>query len=566
MKKLIVIFTLIFLMSGSVHAFPDYNQAFNIFSDTFEVFFVLTTSNLIGGQLVTGFGDTQYQQQHNICDMDNDGYKAQNSSCGGNDCKDGNPNINPGAMENCGDGIDNNCNGLIDLNDQGCIVVSQVCGDNNVGGNEVCDGATVPCTTIANYKGIQSCKSDCSGWNACSPSEYCGDKVKNGNEVCDNDVKSCLTSGGKVGDQECLPGCSGYGLCVSENGGEGSTGNEEPQELCDNSIDDDTDCPGDTNNDGDLCGPGDAGVDCLDSDCIGMKNGYGYFACCASQSDCKSNAMCETTYGICAELSCKDGVNNDEDPYLDCYDWDCSAKTECSAYYKSTEFDCNDGYDNDQDFYYDCDDSECLLDVICTGGTTGSNNAYSSTNTLSGQEVCDNNLDDDANGFVDCVDYKCYSAPHCISGTGANSEYVLPLNQEICTDGIDNDNDGLVDCNDSECACGITTDLQDYGTFTSEERLTIENKLLLMQPKLDKIKTNLEVLRDKYRGGYPLEANWAGVLATKLDLTQTYIEDLLNKGSAWPDSKYYSVVKMIKNQLTAVVEELNQMPLEHEEN
>ena len=45
-------------------------------------------------------------------DVDGDDYIA--ASCGGDDCNDDDPSINPGAAEICGDLTDNNCNGLID--------------------------------------------------------------------------------------------------------------------------------------------------------------------------------------------------------------------------------------------------------------------------------------------------------------------------------------------------------------------------------------------------------------------------------------------------------------------
>ncbi|MFK7785292.1 MAG: MopE-related protein, partial [Crocinitomicaceae bacterium] len=45
-----------------------------------------------------------------LADVDGDGYPAII------DCDDNDPNVNPGMPEIPGDGIDNNCNGVIDLN------------------------------------------------------------------------------------------------------------------------------------------------------------------------------------------------------------------------------------------------------------------------------------------------------------------------------------------------------------------------------------------------------------------------------------------------------------------
>ena len=52
---------------------------------------------------------------HPCPDSDNDGY--YDSSCGGNDCDDTASSVHPGTSENCWDGIDNNCDGLIDNQD-----------------------------------------------------------------------------------------------------------------------------------------------------------------------------------------------------------------------------------------------------------------------------------------------------------------------------------------------------------------------------------------------------------------------------------------------------------------
>ena len=53
-------------------------------------------------------------------DADRDGYFAQ-SNCGTSvDCSDNNAQINPGAVEVCNDGIDNDCDGKIDCADPYC--------------------------------------------------------------------------------------------------------------------------------------------------------------------------------------------------------------------------------------------------------------------------------------------------------------------------------------------------------------------------------------------------------------------------------------------------------------
>ncbi|MEW8625005.1 MAG: putative metal-binding motif-containing protein [Candidatus Thiodiazotropha sp.] len=56
----------------------------------------------------------------NCTDSDSDGYSIEGGSCGAVDCDDSNADINPGALEVCGDGLDNNCNELVDTADSVC--------------------------------------------------------------------------------------------------------------------------------------------------------------------------------------------------------------------------------------------------------------------------------------------------------------------------------------------------------------------------------------------------------------------------------------------------------------
>jgi len=54
-------------------------------------------------------------------DEDNDGYSITGGEyCGPIDCNDADKSVNPGAEEVCSDNVDNNCNGMVDTADQVC--------------------------------------------------------------------------------------------------------------------------------------------------------------------------------------------------------------------------------------------------------------------------------------------------------------------------------------------------------------------------------------------------------------------------------------------------------------
>lgn len=56
-----------------------------------------------------------------VCtDQDGDGYSPDGDVCGPIDCNDFDPMLNPGMVESCGDGVDNDCNGFIDNGDPHC--------------------------------------------------------------------------------------------------------------------------------------------------------------------------------------------------------------------------------------------------------------------------------------------------------------------------------------------------------------------------------------------------------------------------------------------------------------
>lgn len=66
------------------------------------------------------------------------------------------------------------------------------------------------------------------------------------------------------------------------------------------------------------------------------------------------------------EATCSDGLDNDEDGYNDCDDFDCNNTLACGGFgSESGEQKCADGIDNDGDSYVDCQDFGCANAAVC---------------------------------------------------------------------------------------------------------------------------------------------------------------------------------------------------------
>jgi cysteine-rich repeat protein len=68
--------------------------------------------------------DTLDEECVGCLDEDEDGYSPEGKACGPVDCDDADPAVNPGCREICDDGRDNDCDGLVDGADAECDVSS----------------------------------------------------------------------------------------------------------------------------------------------------------------------------------------------------------------------------------------------------------------------------------------------------------------------------------------------------------------------------------------------------------------------------------------------------------
>lgn len=72
-----------------------------------------------------------HQGHGDAVDMDGDGYFDIENDCSETDCDDTNADVNPGAEEICGDGIDNNCDGQIDEDCCPCFGLQEILDNDN---------------------------------------------------------------------------------------------------------------------------------------------------------------------------------------------------------------------------------------------------------------------------------------------------------------------------------------------------------------------------------------------------------------------------------------------------
>ncbi|MBU1135391.1 MAG: PQQ-binding-like beta-propeller repeat protein, partial [Nanoarchaeota archaeon] len=216
------------------------------------------------------------------------------------------------------------------------------------------------------------------------------------------------------------------------------------------------------------------GIDCGDTDCIGVVN-----------PDNPAEICTRDEYSASNPIQCFDGQDNDadgngnpSDPQgnTDCYDNTVDASSppgslECNknhpfspgrnwcapcAAVEMTKWDgCADNKDNDYDIpspITNCDDSDCYMQV---GDYDHHFCEYNGITRV--ESTCDDGFDNDGDGSADCADSDC---------SGQTGKDGQTCGSENCNDNGDNDGDGFIDCQDTGCYSSCQLDYKSGGDYS----------------------------------------------------------------------------------------------------
>jgi hypothetical protein len=377
--------------------------------------------------------------------------------------------IEPSGETSCGDGADNDCDGLIDCADNDCAAVTCATAGGSAGvcdaGACVCDKTETRETTCGDGK-----DNDCDNLIDCADPDCLG-KICDGNgKVCPGPAPStcgvCLTGSTETAaqcgdgkdndcdglvdcyDPNCQPAGATPGQACNAYGGRCILTSGVPSCGCSTGATTETSCQGGTDDD---C---DGLIDCADPDCQPSASGVAGPVCGPNGRACTSAGACECPGGTvelcdnydaagqavddncdgranCQDFSCRPtvpgGVGEDCSP-VGSYGMACDATGACACTGNGgttevAELSCADGFDNDCDYLIDCADANCSGRSCGPGGAACSGNACVCP-TGSVESSCTDGVDNNCNGKIDCEEPSCASlacngnpTPYtCISG------------------------------------------------------------------------------------------------------------------------------------------------------
>jgi hypothetical protein len=237
------------------------------------------------------------------------------------DCDDTNPEINPGATEAafgdpvCGDGVDNDCDGSIDMLDEGCFecTVPQDCDDGNPCTDDLC---------VENICGNVNNTAPCDDGDTCTVDDVCA------NGTCSG-APADADEDGYTSDQCGGNDCDDSDAAINPGATEAPFGDPICADQVDNDCDDlvdllDNGCqectvPGDCD-DANPC----TEDDCVANECVHVDNSdldgdtFPSDLCGGTDCDDSDPAVYPGTWeGPAGDPTCTDGADNNCNGYMD---------------------------------------------------------------------------------------------------------------------------------------------------------------------------------------------------------------------------------------------------------
>jgi predicted CXXCH cytochrome family protein len=377
----------------------------------------------------------------NCTDWDGDGYYVEGGGCGPVDCDDVDPNINPGIVEVCGDYADNDCDSLIDASDPDC------------GGSTACSDYTGKglCNEDPNCEWIGKPKKGyCQYALSCTDADgdtYSPDGVNCGPVDC-NDSDPAINPGADDSncngvDEDCSSVADDGYVPTPTSCGMGECA-ASGQLECQSGVEVDTCLPGTPAADDSVCNG-------VDDDCDGaVDEEYVTSTTNCGVGVCSSTGLLECQSGVEVD-TCLPGIPAADDSVCNGVDDDCDGAVD-EDYVTST--------------------TNCGVGVCSSTGLLECQSGVEVDTCLPGTPSADdsacNGLDDDCNGQVDddyivspttCGVGECAASGQleCHNGYEVDDCSPLPAGTEgpegnpTCTDTLDNDCDGDTDGIDIDC-------------------------------------------------------------------------------------------------------------------
>ncbi len=403
---------------------------------------------------IFGDGLDQNCYEYDEYDADGDGYSSAGASIGGalgeGDCDDGDPAVNPGALETWYDGLDSDCDEGDDFDADGDGYSSDDWGGSDCDDSddtihpgteydECYDGVDADCSGGSDY--------DCDG-DGHDADFYLGDD-------CDDDDPATYPGAPDEPGDGVDSDCDGADDFDADH--DGYTGTEYGGTDCDDSS------PAVHPDASETCGDG------IDSDCDGQDDfdcdGDGYDSLSRGGNDCDDS---DPSVNPSAEDTCYDGLDSDCDGASD---FDCDRDG-----YPSLDFDGTDCDDDDPSVHPDATDYPYDgLDSDCDGSPDYDLDSDGHESTFYGGDDCDDDdpsiypgatdtcydgVDSDCDG---ASDFDCDGDGHDSTSYGGDDcddalASVHPDAAEDCSDGLDHDCDGLAYCPDSDADGHSATD------------------------------------------------------------------------------------------------------------